>query len=163
METFKPLFSNKSRSVSQNVTLFENESAISCDSHIAECFNHYFINNTDSLPIEPYVNTPPYVPLRDPIIDALRKHEDHPNVILIKNNIRCAKNFEFQPIRCVDIVNEINNLDHSKKTSGTLSIDIIKEITGICHTQLAEHFNSILLFYKFPDRLQTVDVSAIHD
>ena len=161
-KTFKPLFSNKSGSVSQKVTLVKNESIISCERQIAECFNHYFINITDSLTIEPYVTTPSYVPLRDPIIDALRKYENHPSVVLIKNNIQCSQPFEFQPISCVDIANEINNLDRSKKTSGALSIDIIKKITGICHTQLAEYFNHMLISCKFPDRLKAVDVSAIH-
>ena len=103
-----------------------------------------------------------YVPLRDPINDALRKYENQPSAVLIKNNIRCAQTFEFQPISCDDIVNEVKNLDRSKKTSGTLSIDIIKKITGICHTQLVEYFNSVLLSCKFPDRLKAVDVSAIH-
>ena len=140
-KTFKPLFSNKSGSVSQKVTLVENESIISCERQIAECFNHYFINITDSVPIEPYVTIPSYVPLRDPIIGALRKYENHPSVVLIKNNIQCSQPFEFQPISCVDIANEINNLDRSKKTSGALSIGIIKKITGICHTQLAEYLN----------------------
>ena len=155
----KPLFSNKSGSVSQKVTLVENESILSCERQIAECFNHYFINITDSLPIE---TIPSYVPLRDPIIDAHRKYENHPNVVLIKNKIQCSRPFEFQPISCVDIANEINNLDHSKKTSGALSIEIIKKITGISHTQLAEYYNYKLIFCKFPDRLKAVDVFAIH-
>ena len=82
--------------------------------------------------------------------------------VLIKNNIQCSQPFEFQPISCVDIANEINNLDRSKKTSGALSIDIIKKLTGICHTQLAEYFNYMLISCKFPDHLKAVDVSAIH-
>ena len=59
----KPLFSSKSGNVSQKITLVENESIISCESQIAECFNQYFVNITDSLPIEPYVTLPSYVPL----------------------------------------------------------------------------------------------------
>ena len=128
--TFRPLFSNKSGCVSQKVTLVKDESIISCESQRAECFSHYFINITDSLPIEPYV--------RDPIIDVLSKYDNHPRVVLLKSSIRCTQTFEFQPFSCVDIVNKAKILDRSKKTSGTLSIDIIKKITGIYHTQLAE-------------------------
>ena len=157
-KTFKPLFSSKSG----KITLVENESIISCESQIAECFNQYFVNITDSLPIEPYVTLPSYVPLQDPIIDALRKYENHPSIALIKNNMRYAQTFEFKPISYADIVNEINNLDSSKKTSGTLSVDIIKRNTGICRTQIAEYFNSMLLSCEFPDPLKAVDVSAIH-
>ena len=95
--------------------MVENESIISCESQIAECFNQYFVNITDSLPIEPYVTLPSYVPLQDPIIDALRKYENHPSIALIKNNMRYAQTFEFKPISYADIVNETNNLDSSKK------------------------------------------------
>ena len=76
--------------------------------------------------------------------------------------MRYAQTFEFKPISYADIVNEINNLDSSKKTNGTLSVDIIKRITGICRTQIAEYFNSMPLSCEFPDPLKAVDVSAIH-
>ena len=148
-------------SASQKVTLVENGSIISCKSQIAECFNQYFINITDSLPIEPYVIMPSYIPLRDPIIDALRKYENHPSVILIENKLRYTQTFYFHANSCVDIVNEINNLDRSKKTKSTFSIDIIQKIAGIYHTQLAKHFNPMLLSCKFADHLKATGVSAI--
>ena len=97
--------------VFQRVTLFENESVISCESRTAECFNQYFININGSLPFEPYVTMPSYVPLRDLIIDSLRKYENHPSIILIKTSIRCTQSVEFQSISCADIVNERSNLD----------------------------------------------------
>ena len=87
---------------------------------------------------------------------------NHSSIALIKNNMRYAQTFEFKPISYADIVNEINNLYSSKKTSGTLSVDIIKRSTGICRTQIAEYFNSMLLSCEFPDPLKAVDVSAIH-
>ena len=103
-----------------------------------------------------------YVPLRDPIIDALRKYENHPSIAIIQKNIQYTQAFEFKPISCADIVNEIKNLDSSKKTSSTLSVDIVKKIIGICHTQIAEYFNSMLLSCKFPDLLKAVDASGIN-
>ena len=89
---------------------------IATGSQIAECLHHYFINITDSLPIEPYVTMPFYVTLRNPTVDAIRKYENHSSVVLIKNNLPYTQTFELQPISCVDIVHEINNLDRSKIT-----------------------------------------------
>ena len=129
---------------------------------MAEWFNQYFVNITNSQPIEPYMTIPSYVPLRVPIIDALRKYENQPSIAMIQKNIRYTQASEFKPISCADFVNEINNLHSSKKTSGTLSVDIIKKIIGICHTQIAEYFNSMLLSCEFPDILKTADVSEIH-
>ena len=160
-KTFKPLLSSKSGNISQKITLIENESIKSCESQMAEWFNQCFVNITNSLPIEPYMTIPSYVPLRVPIIDALRKYENQPSIAMIQKNIRYTQASEFKPISCADFVNEINNLHSSKKTSGTLSVDIIK-IIGICHTQIAEYFNSMLLSCEFPDILKTVDVSEIH-
>ena len=87
--------------------MVENESIVPCESQIAEWFNQYFTNITDSLPIKPYVTMPSYVPLRDPIMDAFRKYESHPSIALINSNIRHTQTFEFQPIICFDFVNEI--------------------------------------------------------
>ena len=95
-------------------------------------------------------------------MDEFRKYENHPSISLIKNNIRHTQIFEWQPISCADIVNEIKNLDSSRTTSGTLSVDIIKKTTEICHTQIAEHFNSVLLSCEFSDLLKVLDASAIH-
>ena len=162
LENFQALFSSKSGNISQKITLVENESLISCESQIAECFNQYSVNITNSQPIEPYVTIPSYVPLRDPITDALRKYENHPSIVMIQKKIQYTQAFEFKPISSVDIANEINNLESSKNTSGTLSVDIIKKIIGICLTQIAEYFNSMLLSCEFPDLLKAAVVSAIH-
>ena len=83
-------------------------------------------------------------------------------VLLIQKHIRYKEAFEFKPISCANIVNKRNNLDSSKKTSGTLSVDIIKKIIGIFHNQTVEYFNSMLLSCELPDLLKAVDVSAIH-
>ena len=71
--------------------MVENEFIISCESQVAERLNQYFLNITDSLPIEPSVTIPSYVPLRDPITDELRKHENDPSIAMIQKNIGVRK------------------------------------------------------------------------
>ena len=70
--------------------------------------------------------------------------------------------FEFQPISYVVVKNDVNILDDSKRASGTLSVDFIKKIAVVCHTQISQYFNSMLLSCEFPDLLKAVHVSAIY-
>ena len=51
-KTVKPLFSNRNPMCEQ-ITLIENGKILSKDEEIAECFNDYFTNITDSLNIDP--------------------------------------------------------------------------------------------------------------
>ena len=51
-KTFKPIFAGKSTNVSDKIVLIENGSIISNDEDIAHIFNSYFVNITDTLPIE---------------------------------------------------------------------------------------------------------------
>ena len=51
-KTVKPLFSNKNP-MSEKITLIEDARILSNDVEVAECFNEYFCNFTDSLDIDP--------------------------------------------------------------------------------------------------------------
>ena len=55
-KSFKPLFTPINQEMfHRKVTLVGNESIVSYESHIAQCFNQYFTYITDSLPIESYM------------------------------------------------------------------------------------------------------------
>ncbi len=162
-KTFKPLLSSKLLNSQDKIILVENCSRLVCDKQVAECFNEYFVNITDTLPIEVPVNLPSYVPLQNPVLNAIKKYDNHPNVKLIKNNIIVNnETFEFNPVCPNDVWNEISNLDNSKKTSGCISVDILKLISGLCHIEITKYFNTMLFTCEFPTPLKAVDVSALH-
>ena len=61
--------------------------------------------------------TPPsYVPLQDPVLNAIKKYENHPTVALIRNNVDDDP-FEFHPVSPNYCWNEIRQQGNSKKTS----------------------------------------------
>ena len=125
-KTFEPLFSNKPSNIQEKIILVENGSRIICDKQIAECFNEYFVNITSTLPVEAPVTPPSYVPLQDPVLNAIKKYDNHPSVVLIRNNIANNESFEFHPVSPNDVWNEIRQLDNSKKTSRFIPVDILK-------------------------------------
>ena len=52
--------------------------------------------------------TPPsYVPLKDPILNAIKKYDNHPSVVLIRNIVANNESFEFHPVSPNDVWNEI--------------------------------------------------------
>ena len=44
----------------------------------------------------------------------------------------------------------IDKLDNSKKTSGCISVDILKLISDLCHVEITNHFNKMLITNVFP-------------
>ena len=52
-KTVIPLFSNKNP-MSEKIILIEDGKILLKDEEVAECFNEYFCNNTDSLDIDPF-------------------------------------------------------------------------------------------------------------
>ena len=161
-KTFKPLFSNKPSNIQEKIILVENGSRITCDKQIAECFNEYFVNITSTLPIEAYVTPPSYVPLQDPVLNAINKYDNHPSVVSIRNNVANDESFEFHPVNPTDVWNEIRQLDNLKTTSGCISVDILKLISDLCHVEITKYFNKMLLTCEFPEPLKSVDVSSLY-
>ena len=105
-KTFKPLFSNKSPNTQEKIILVENGSRIICDKQIAECFNEHFVNIITTLPIELPVIPLSYVPLKDPVLNAIKKYDKHPSVVLIKNKVGNDEAFEFSPVSPNDVWND---------------------------------------------------------
>ena len=66
------------------------------------------------------------------------------------------------PVSPNDVWNEIRQLDNSKKTSGCISVDILKLISDLCHIEITKYFNTMLLTSEFPDVLKAVDVSSLY-
>ena len=107
--------------------------------------------------------TPPlYVPLKYPVLNAIKKYDNHPSVVLIRNNVANNESFEFHPVCPNDVCNEIRQQDNSKKTSGCISVGILKLISDLCHTEITKYFNMMLSTCEFPEPLKAVDVSSLY-
>ena len=115
--TIKPLFSNGS-SKTGKITLVENKEIITDDKEVAETFNNFFIDAVSSLGIrenKALENSTEYI--SDPVFIALKKFQDHPSILEIKNNVSIESEFSFSQITVNEMMTEINNLDVKK--SGT--------------------------------------------
>ena len=97
--------------------------------------------------------------MQDSVLNAIKKYDNHPSVVLIRNIVVNKESLGFHPVSPNDVWNETRQLDHSKKTSGCISIDILKLISDLCRTEITKYLNTMLLTCEFPERLKAVDVS----
>ena len=87
-KTVKPLFSDKIQA-SSKITLVENEVLVTDDKEVAEIFNEYFVNITDSLGIiQPKDALTPTDGLQDPVEIAIKKYSSHPSIKMISEKIK---------------------------------------------------------------------------
>ena len=91
----------------------------------------------------------------------MRKYENHPSIARIEINIRTEEIFEFQPVSSLEVWNEINQLNLSKKTSGDLSTDIVKSISGSYLEYFTYFVNQVFADCTLPDKLKLANVSPI--
>ena len=159
-KTFKPIFAGKSTNVSDKIVLIENGSIISNDKDIANIFNSYFVNITDTLPFEK-----PMLPsdgrMSDPVLHAIETYKNHPSIIKIKSTILVQERFQFCAVCPGDVWNEINQLASRKKSSGCIPTDILKLISGPYSKDIANYINTMFQSGIFPDILKLADVSPI--
>ena len=93
MKTVNPLFSNKTQAPSK-IALLESEVLVTDDKEVAEIFNEYFVNITDSLgiiqPEDPLQHTDG---IHFPIESVIKKYSSHPSVKLISANTKPSHTF----------------------------------------------------------------------
>ena len=83
-KTVKPVFLNEIQTTS-SVTLIEDGKVITEDTKIAEIFNHYFANITESLGIsEDKSLLSETNGIKDPVEKANKKYENHPSIKKIR-------------------------------------------------------------------------------
>ena len=73
-------------------------------------FNEYFSNIVSNLDIQ----RPPNITLHhDPVLNAIKKFENHPSILEIKNQVPSDVDFpfSFQKVTLNEIINETKSLD----------------------------------------------------
>ena len=66
----------------ERIMLIENEKVVSDETELVKIFNEYFSNIVSNLDIQ----RPPNITLHhDPVLNAIKKFENHPSILEIKN------------------------------------------------------------------------------
>ena len=166
--TVKPLFSENAAST-DNITLVENEVIVNDDATISEIFNDFFSNAVKNLNIEPYetFSFDKYFICADEnnddfIYSAIKKYENHPSILKIKEVSSENNQFSFKPIALKAVITEISNLSESKACPiDSIPAKILKEHFDIFGPKLLIDFNCAINTGIFPKNQKLADISPI--
>ena len=116
-KTTKPFFSDKMIS-SDSITLVEECNIITDPSEIAENFGRFFNNAVKNLNIKMHSKTFNNECLANinPITEAIKKYENHPSIMKIKEHFSENFNFSFKSVSNEEIQKEIRDLSETKSS-----------------------------------------------
>ena len=161
--TVKPLFTNKG-GTKENITLVNEGKIITEDVQVAQTFNDFFDNAVNSMNIEEdkYLETD-NIRLSDPVEIAIKKNENHPSIIKIKENIKNNKTFSFSEVNTNDIASEIKKLKTNKAgTFMNIPVKDLKQAANIISEPLMNIWNKEIVENKtFPTKLKLAEISPI--
>ena len=160
-KTVKPAFSNEIQTTS-SVTLIEDGKMITEDTKIAEIFNHYVANTTESLGIsEDKSLRSERNGIKDPVEKAIKKYESHPSIRKIKECCELNQS-EFKPVTINEIELQIQKLNPRKSSPlNSISAKILKQSADIFTVLLQKIFNSNLSECYFPKELKAGEITSL--
>ena len=110
----KPFFANKTTNFDDKIILVGKGEVVSKNDEIATHFNNYFNEITKRLNIKKWCISDKLSD--DPLVNAIRKYENHPSIIKIKSSVETTQLFDFNSVSSDDISKIINSMDPNKKT-----------------------------------------------
>ena len=148
---------NQITNFDDKIMLVENEKVVSKNEEIAYLFNTYFNDITKGLNIERWPISS--LPCKDPLVNAIRKYEMHPNILKIKSVFKSIRLFDFNFVSSDDISKIVTSLDSTKKTSGVIPTKIVKLANKEIFMDLANSINESNKKNEFPNELKAVDIT----
>ena len=161
--TVKPLFTNKG-GIKENITLVKEGNIIADDTQLAQTFNNFFDNAVNSMNIkENKFLVTETAGLLDPVEVAIKKFENHPSIIKIKENIIVDSRFSFSEVNSSDIALEIRKLKTNKAgTFMNIPVKDLKQAVEIISEPLMKIWNEEMVKNKkFPSKLKLADITPI--
>ena len=161
-KTIKPLFSDKIQA-SCKIALLENEVLVDDDKEVAEVFNEYFVNITDSLGIiQPKGDLTPTDGLYDPVEIAIKKYSSHPSIQLISANTNPSNSFAFSCVPNERVSAKLQELKTKKASPiGSIPGNILKDNSDIFTEILQELFIASIVDGTFPTELKKGEVASV--
>ena len=166
-KAIKPLFSDK-QNLSQRDIIIEDEGrVISDNAEVAEILNNYFIDAVAGLDIEPFAVPADNISTDDiektDIERIIKKYEEHPSILKIKENIVLDKKFVFNDICTKRVDEHISKLDPKKASiENDIPTVVLIRSSDIVSTYLADIYNKSKNKNIFPPTLKLGTITPIH-
>ena len=163
----KALLSNRIVS-NEKITLMKGEKIIKIDQTNPKIMNNFFSDIIKNLEILQYNQVRPICQnIKDPVIKAIIKYRNHPNIIAIKERCTNSK-FSFSCIEKSDISKEIKNLQINKATQDSdIPTKLIKNNSDLFadFTNFFVNFanlNDSIVHSTFSSLLKLANITPVH-
>ena len=153
-KTVSPFISNVKKSCN-DISLFENDRLITCQSKVSNIFNDYFINVTREL-AEPDE-------LSDmSVFDVINHYSDHESVKLIKQNVPDQNKFEFSNVTYDQVLLKLKSLKVNKSQGYDLiPAKLVKIGADVLALNLTSLINQSIVSITYPNDLKRAEVSPL--
>ena len=137
----EPLFHDKV-TTNDKTALIANNVIYDNDEKIADIFSTFFSDAVSNLDIEYNGTFKRSCDELDPIMNAIKKYEEHPSINNIKERMNGVNSFNFSHVKIQDIIKELYFLDENKAIpKDSIPPKIIKENCDIFAHKLLVDFN----------------------
>ena len=161
--TIKPFFTDKVHTT-QKITLIENDEIITDNAKVANIFNDFFSNVVLNLNIEEnslYISDTEGI--TDPVLKAIKKYENHPSIVKIKENVDAGNKFNFSRVSSNEMGNIVNNLDVSKaNTYKNIPTKVFKQNVDIYLDIITNIYNNSIIKPNFSSKMKCADINPVH-
>ena len=156
------MFSDKHFS-NNKITLVEGDEIISSDKEVANIFNILFTNTAINLNIEGYKTMYCDNAMLDKISNIVKKFENHPSILKIKEKVKIETKFHFSTISEASTREMINTMDKNKPTSyNNIPTKMLIETNYIISLIITEMYNESKLKCDFPHSLKLPEITPAH-
>merc|ERR1711989_12756 len=160
--TVKPLFSEKCMT-KQTIRLNESGKIVSDTKEVAEILNNYFMDAVENLEVKRYLPNIVFDGENlDQIDKMIKKYQDHPSILKIKENVKPERRFDFQDVDEDQMFKKIIKLDPSKASmKNDIPAKLYLTTNDIVCKPLSGVFNRAKNGCIYPSPLKTADVTRV--
>ena len=162
-KTIKPFLTNKGYFSNDFITIKDGNGFVSDEKELVEMFNNHYINIVEKTSGTPPENTPRVLNDTDYVNKIIKKYENHPSIIQIKNKFCSTQKFNIPKAEVVDI-NSILKRTNEKKAIGpdTIPPKLVKMSANIIDAHLCAIINRDIENSSFSDGAKIASVRPIY-
>ena len=157
-KTAKSFFFNKAGN-NERVTLIEEDKVVLKDRQVTETFKSYFETLVENLGMNgKFLSEEPLS--NKSVTDIIKKFQNHPSIIKIKENYR--GHFSFSVVKVEGLDWKIASLDASKDTQqNVIPVKVIKGNCNIFSEFIMRNCNEVISTARFLDILKSAEVKPV--
>ena len=159
----KPFLTNKGNFSNDFITIKDGNKFVSDEKQLVEMFNNHFINIVEETSGVPPENSFENFDDAEAVNRIIKKFNNHPSIIQIKNKLNLSEKFEIPKAEVSDINSLLKRINIKKATGpDTIPPKLVKMSADIIDTHLCNIINKDIENSTFSDGAKLVSIRPIY-